>query len=78
MATFVNARVTVIWMGHSYEIRNKTQTSEMMLKDKFCKLEGRIFLIESRKLFCEVNMNIRSTILRVCLIQSLIPSWIRL
>jgi hypothetical protein len=50
----------------------------MMLKDKFCKLEDRILFRVCRKLLCEVNMNVRNTISRICLKQSLIYSWFRL
>jgi len=49
-----------------------------MLKDKFCKLKNRILLKGSRKLPCDLIMNVRSRILRVCLIQSLLSSWFRL
>jgi hypothetical protein len=55
-----------------------TDVSKTMLKDKFCKLENRIFLRGCRKLFPNFIMNIRSTISRICLIQSLIFGWFRL
>jgi hypothetical protein len=50
----------------------------MMPKDKFCELKGGIFLMKGRKLLYKVHMNVRCTILSICPIQSLIPSWLRL
>jgi hypothetical protein len=47
---------------------SKTQSLKVMCKDKFCKLENRIFLRVCRKLLCEFIMNARSTILRICLV----------
>jgi hypothetical protein len=47
---------------------SKTQSLKVMCKDKFCKLENRIFLRGGRKPLCEFIMNARSTILRICLI----------
>jgi len=62
------------------EMVNKSisQSSETMLKDKFCKLDDRIFFRRCRELLFEVNMNVRSTTSRICLIQCLISSWFRL
>jgi hypothetical protein len=51
-------------MGVSYAYRTvdyDPQSSETMIKNKFCKLENRIFL-GRRKLHCDVIMNARSTI----------------
>ena len=49
-----------------------------MLKEKINKLENRVFLRHCNKLLCDFTMNIRSTILRICLIQGLITGWFRL
>ena len=61
-----------------YTGASKTKASKTMFKDKFCKLENRIFLRGCRKLLYDFIMNVRSTISRICLIQSLISGWFRL
>jgi hypothetical protein len=56
----------------------KVQPLKMMGEDKFCKLKNGIFLRGRRKPLWEFIMNARSTILRICLIQSFVSSWFRL
>jgi hypothetical protein len=71
-------KLIIGWMKRKQRA-NKTQSSEPMFKDKVHKLENRIFLRRCTKLLCKVNMNVRSTISRICLIQfihSLISSWV--
>jgi hypothetical protein len=58
--------------------KRKENSLETMLKDEFQKLENGIFFRKCMELLCEVNMNVRSTISRICLIQSPIYSWFRL
>jgi hypothetical protein len=53
---------------------NKKQISEMMLKDKLCELNDRIFFWRCTQLLCKIKKNVRSTTLRICPIQCLIPN----
>jgi hypothetical protein len=49
-----------------------------MIKDEICKVENRIFLRGCKKLLRDDIMNTRSTISKICPIQSLISGWIGL
>jgi len=49
-----------------------------MFKEKFSKLENRVFPKHGKELLRDFTMNTRCMILRVCLIQGLISGWFRL
>jgi len=57
---------------------SQTQALKAMLKEKIGKLKNRVFCRHGKKLLRDLTMNTRSTISRICPIQSLITGWFRL
>ena len=72
-------RTVTAWQsndGYTKTEGGHKQLSEMMSKNELCKLLNGIFPGRCRKAFHNCIMNIRSLILRICLLQSLISSWL--